>query len=124
MLGLAGGGDAKFQMRDGVCFLQNPRNAGVAIVAPNRLVFTSVEIVIDPGAFTSWSQLAACETERMTGLRRLRVVPGPYFLLQLGEGNELRFGVGTDGSILLPKEETRFKANANTLTWIGGETRP
>lgn len=124
LLGLAGGGDAKFQMRDGVCFLQNPRNAGVAIVAPNRLVFTSVEIVIDPGAFTSWSQLAACETERMTGLRRLRVVPGPYFLLQLGEGNELRFGVGTDGSILLPKEETRFKANANTLTWIGGETRP
>ena len=84
----------------------------------------AVEIVIDPGAFTSWSQLATCETDRMTGLRRLRVVPGPDFLLQLGDGNELRFGVSTDGTIFLPMEEARFKAGANTLTWTGGQTRP
>ena len=96
----------------------------IATAAPNRLVFTTVEIVIDPGAFTSWSQLAACETERTAGLRRLRVVPGPDFLLQLGEGKELRFGVGTGGTILLPGDEARFKADANTLTWIGGPTRP
>ena len=30
LLGLAGGGDARLQMRDGLCSLQNPRNAGVA----------------------------------------------------------------------------------------------
>jgi hypothetical protein len=124
LLGLAGGGDVKLQMTKGVSSLQNPQNAGVAIIPPNRLIFTVVEIVVDPGKFGSWSQVAACEAERMTTLRDLHVVPGPDYLLQLGEGKELRFGVGTDGTIVLPKDETRFEARANTLKWVGGPTRP
>ncbi len=124
LLQFAGGGDVRLRMQGGVPSLQNPQEVGVILGFPNRLVFKTAELVIDPGGFGFWTQLAACENERMRGVRRLRVVPGPGFLLQLGEGREVTFGVGSDGRVLLPKEESRFEAAGNVLRWRGGPGLP
>ena len=111
------GFEVALQVSRGIAVSNLSRDVGADLVAPDRLVFRSVPLAIDPSGCQINSRIEGLEQAPTTNARSFRLIPAPGITLVLQDGlagsDTLR--LGRDGSIAFASEFARYEFSPSAM---------